>query len=118
MAATYGIAYLVAVAWTLYAPHSIAGLGFGMLFFWGMLAAMGVRKFMHFRRINTLVDNETSRRITSMAVDFMICAVFMGIRFNTLQDILGSLRAVGPCRYAADSRPVPVVRAAFSGVRF
>ncbi len=88
MAATYGIAYLVAVAWTLYAPHSIAGLGFGMLFFWGMLAAMGVRKFMHFRRINTLVDNETSRRITSMAVDFMICAVFMGIRFNTLQDIL------------------------------
>ena len=88
MAATYGLAYLVAVAWTLYAPQALRGLGFGMLFFWGMLVAMGVRKFMKARRINTLLDNETCHRITNMTVDFMICSVFMGIQFSTLQDIL------------------------------
>lgn len=65
MAATYGLAYLVAVAWTLYAPQALRGLGFGMLFFWGMLVAMGVRKFMKARRINTLLDNETCHRITT-----------------------------------------------------
>lgn len=88
MAATYGLAYLVAVAWTLYAPQGLRGLGFGMLFFWGMLVAMGVRKFMAARRINALLDNETCHRLTNMTVDFMICSVFMGIRFNSLQDIL------------------------------
>lgn len=88
MAATYGIAYLIALAWAVYAPPILADLGFGLLFFWGMLAAMLVRKFMRFRRINTLLDGETTRRITSTTVDFMICAVFMGIRVSTLQDIL------------------------------
>ena len=88
MAATYGIAYLIALAWAVYAPPILADLGFGLLFFWGMIAAMLVRKCMQFRHINTLLDGETTRRITSTTVDFMICAVFMGIRVSTLQDIL------------------------------
>lgn len=88
MAATYGLGYLVAVAWTLYAPQGLRGLGFGMLFFWGMLIAMGVRKLMVMRGIHTLLDDATCHRLTNMLVDFMICAVFMGIRLSSLQDIL------------------------------
>lgn len=88
MAAAYGLAYLIALAWAAYAPPVLADLGFGLLFFWGMLAAMCVRRFMRFRGLTRLIDGETTRRITSMTVDFMICAVFMGIRVSTLQDIL------------------------------
>ena len=88
MAATYGVAYVFGVIWTMFAPTALKAFGFGMMFLWGMLVAMAIRKFMVARRIDSLLDNETTHRITNMTVDFMICAVFMGIRFSSLQNVL------------------------------
>ena len=88
MAATYGAAYVFGVIWTMFAPAALKAFGFGMMFLWGMLVDMGIRKFMVARHIDNLLDNETCHRITNMTVDFMICAVFMGIRLSSLQDVL------------------------------
>lgn len=88
MAGTYALAYLVGVLWTLYMPKGLSGLGFGMVFFWGMLIAMGVRKIMVWTGCIRLLDDATCHRLTNMLVDFMICSVFMGISLKSLEDVL------------------------------
>lgn len=87
MAGTYALAYLVGVAWTLYMPEKMKDFGFGMMFFWGMLIAMGIRKIMRWTGCIHLLDDATCHRLTNMLVDFMICSVFMGISLKSLEDI-------------------------------
>ena len=87
MAGTYALAYLVGVVWTLYMPGIMKDLGFGMMFFWGMLIAMGIRKIMVWTGCIHLLDDATCHRLTNMLVDFMICSVFMGISLKSLEDI-------------------------------
>ena len=53
MAGTYALAYLVGVVWTLYMPEKMKDFGFGMMFFWGMLIAMGMRKIMRWTAAST-----------------------------------------------------------------
>ena len=66
----------------------IAGLGFGLTFCWGMFLAMLLRKFMGKIDILHLIDGETTRRLVGGSVDFMICAVFLGIEMRALQEVL------------------------------
>ncbi len=87
MAGTYALAYLVGVVWTLYMPEKMKYFGFGMMFFWGMLIAMGIRKIMRWTGCIHLLDDATCHRLTNMLVDFMICSVFMGISLKSLEDI-------------------------------
>ena len=69
-------------------PAGIAGLGFGLTFCWGMFLAMLLRKFMGKIDILHLIDGETTRRLVGGSVDFMICAVFLGIEMKALQEVL------------------------------
>ena len=69
-------------------PAGIAGLGFGLTFCWGMFLAMLLRKFMGKIDILHLIDGETTRRLVGGSVDFMICAVFLGIEMRALQEVL------------------------------
>ena len=71
-----------------YMPAGIAGLGFGLTFCWGMFLAMLLRKFMARVDILHLIDGETTRRLVGGSVDFMICAVFLGIEMEDLQEVL------------------------------
>ena len=89
MFALYGAAYAWGLAWFLYMPKGINGLGFGLVFCWGMFLAMITRKIMKKIKINHLIDPETTRRLTGTTVDFMICAVFMGIEVQELSDVAG-----------------------------
>ena len=87
MFAIYGAAYCFGVAWFVYLPRSIAGLGIGLIFCWGMFIAMLTRKMMRFLHIEHLIDSESVRRLTGVTVDFMICAVFMGIHVAALREV-------------------------------
>lgn len=88
MAAIYGVAYLFGLMFAKYMPAGIAGLGFGLTFCWGMFLAMLLRKFMGRIDILYLIDGETTRRLVGGSVDFMICAVFLGIEMKALQEVL------------------------------
>lgn len=87
MATIYGIAYLLGLLWFSYMPKGINGLGFGYMFLWSMgLSALFYRiavkgNFQH------MVDNETVRRFVGTSVDFMICAVFLGVQVKALQGV-------------------------------
>ncbi len=87
MFAIYGAAYCFGVAWFVYMPKGISGLGFGFLFMWGMLFAMLTRIIMRKLNIIHLIDGESIRRLTGVTVDFMICAVFMGIHVVALHEV-------------------------------
>jgi len=88
----YGAGYVFALAWATFSwPESIEkvrGLGFGMLYVWGMLAGVITRKTLRKIKSCHVLDNSTTRRITGTTVDFMICAVFLAIGINDIQQII------------------------------
>ena len=83
----YILGYLFALFWSVNMPKGIAGLGFGLLYAWGMIAAIIVKKVLQSMDKMYIVDADTVRRITGTTVDFMICAVFMGITIADIQAI-------------------------------
>ena len=87
MATVYALAYAFGVWWLCTMPKGINGLGIGMIFAWGMFFAMIARKLMAKFDLIHLLDGETTRRLTGATVDFMICAVFMGIQVRQLQEV-------------------------------
>lgn len=88
MAALYSVGYMFALAWSINLPKGISGLGFGLLYTWGMIAGLITRKTLaKIDRIHIL-DGATTKRITSSTIDYMICAVFMGISMSDIQAIL------------------------------
>ena len=87
MATLYALAYAFGVWCLCTMPKGINGLGIGMIFAWGMFFAMIARKLMAKFDLIHLLDGETTRRLTGATVDFMICAVFMGIQVRQLQEV-------------------------------
>ena len=84
----YILGYLFALVWTVEMPKGISGLGFGLLYAWGMIAAIIVKKAMQAMDKFHIIDSDTVCRISGTTVDFMICAVFMGITVGDIQAIL------------------------------
>lgn len=102
MAAIYAIAYCFGLAWSLNMPQGFNGLGFGLLFTWGMFFAIVIRMIMTKVNLIYLVDPGTIRRITNTSVDYMICAVFMAISFSDLKAvIIPFFSAVGAAAFAS-----------------
>ena len=85
--ALYGGAYLFGLLWTVYMPKGVSGLGYGYMFFWSLMLAGIVHRILTKLDLQHMVDNETVRRVVSTSVDFMICAVFMGIQVKALQAV-------------------------------
>lgn len=87
MGILYAAGYVFALAWSIKMPQGLNGLGFGLLYAWGMIAGIIFRKVLG--RINKLhiIDSPTTRSITGSTVDYMICAVFMGITIADIQAI-------------------------------
>lgn len=88
MAGLYAVGYMFALAWSVKLPQGINGLGFGLLYTWGMIAGIITRKLLDKSGNLHILDPATTRRITSSTVDFMICAVFMGISISDIQAVL------------------------------
>ncbi len=80
----YGIAYAFGVAWSVYLPASMGALGISFLFFWtlgfGNIARMLFKAF----DISHIIDQQTTKRITSFTVDFLFCSVFLGIMVSDI----------------------------------
>ena len=53
-----------------------------------MIAGLITRKVLDKIDCLHVLDNSTTRRITSSTIDYMICAVFMGISMSEIQAIL------------------------------
>ncbi len=88
MGAMYGLGYMFALAWSINMPQGINGLGFGLLYAWTMIFGIICRKLLAKGDKIFLLDPATTRRITGSTVDFMICAVFMGISVSDVMAVI------------------------------
>jgi len=88
MAGLYGVGYVFALTWSMHMPQGINGLGFGLLYTWGMIAGLLTRKVLDKIDCLHVLDNSTVRGVTSSTIDYMICAVFMGISMSDIQAII------------------------------
>ncbi|WP_136796356.1 MULTISPECIES: sodium/glutamate symporter [Desulfosediminicola] len=88
MAALYAVGYMFALAWSVNFPPGVSGLGFGLLYTWSMIAGIITRKTLDKIGNIHILDPATTRRITSSTIDYMICAVFLGISMSDIQAIL------------------------------
>lgn len=88
MGVIYALAYCFGLAWSLYMPAGINGLGYGLLFTWGMCIAMIVRVFLTKIDVMHVIDQNTIKRITNSSVDYMICAVFLAISVSDIQVVI------------------------------
>lgn len=88
MAALYAVGYMFALAWSVYMPQGVNGLGFGLLYTWGMIAGLITRKTLQKINCMHIIDPATTRRLTSSTIDLMICAVFMGISMSDISAVL------------------------------
>lgn len=88
MAGLYGVGYVFALTWSIHMPQGVNGLGFGLLYTWGMIAGLVTRKVLNQIDCLHVLDNSTVRGVTSSTIDYMICAVFMGISMSDIQAII------------------------------
>ncbi len=84
----YGITYIIAFMWTMKMPTEFKPLGFGLCFIWATFVGMYAKKIIIKRKKQHLLDQETIRRLTGITVDFMICAVFLGIQLGDITNII------------------------------
>ncbi len=69
-------------------PKSLSGLAFGFLFAWGLCAAMAFRKVLNAFGGNSLIDENTLRRLTGVTVDYMVISVMMAVQVSALKNYL------------------------------
>ncbi len=86
--AVYLLAYFFGIWWLKTMPSGIAPLGIGMMFLWGMIISKIVRAVGSALKLDSMFDEASIRRFTGLSVDFMVAAVFMGIEFKAIQNML------------------------------
>jgi glutamate:Na+ symporter, ESS family len=92
-----GLAFQVAIVMTVYfvtyfaclglkaiLPASIKAVAFGLMFMWGMIIAFIARFILKKLGLSRFMDNNVQRRITGVAVDFMIVATLMAVQVATV----------------------------------
>ena len=62
-------------------PGPIKALAFGLMFLWGMLIAVAIRLILGKLGLTVYLDNNVQRRITGIAVDYMIVATLIAVKF-------------------------------------
>lgn len=91
MLAAYGFTYILALAILTYTPSAIASMAFGMFFFLGLLVAQLIRKIITTLKADYMLDNGTTKAMTSACVDLLICSVFMGINTANVMPFIAPL---------------------------
>jgi glutamate:Na+ symporter, ESS family len=81
---TYFITYFVTLGIKAAFPAGLKGLAFGLMFIWGMIIAVMARAILKKMGVAHYLDNNVQRRITGMAVDFMVVSTLMAIKVATL----------------------------------
>ncbi len=97
--AILGVAYIITNGWLVFMQSVIGdarplGVAVGVIFshnlffFWGLVICVLIRLLMERLRIGHFIDNDTQKRITGSAVDFMVVGTIMSIQFSVLLEFL------------------------------
>ncbi len=78
--ATFFITYFACLGLKMILPGPIKALAFGLMFLWGMIIAVIIRLILGKLGLIVYIDNNVQRRITGIAVDFMVVATLMAVK--------------------------------------
>lgn len=82
--AVYFLTYFETIGLKAILPPAFQGLAWGMMFLWGMITAAIVRKILVKLDLTKYMDNNIQRRITGVAVDYLIIATLMAVKVATI----------------------------------
>ncbi len=74
------ITYFVCLGMKAVLPGPIKAIAFGLMFLWGMIVAAIIRFILGKLGLTVYLDNNVQRRITGVAVDFMVVATLMAVK--------------------------------------
>ncbi|MGI9483893.1 MAG: sodium/glutamate symporter, partial [Hyphomicrobiales bacterium] len=103
--AILGVAYIITNYWLVLMQSIIGdsrplGVAVGVIFshnlffFWGLVFCVIIRATMERLGISHFIDNDTQKRITGSAVDFMVVGTIMSIKFAVLVEFLAPVLLV------------------------
>jgi ESS family glutamate:Na+ symporter len=78
---TLFITYFACLGLKVILPGPIKALAFGLMFLWGMFIAVTIRFILGRLGLTVYLDNNIQRRITGVAVDYMIVATLIAVKF-------------------------------------
>jgi len=84
MIAVYFVTYYACLGLKAVLPGPIKALAFGLMFFWGMIIALIVRFILSKIGLVKYIDNNIQRRITGVAVDYMVVATLMAVKITAV----------------------------------
>ena len=65
-------------------PSDVSGLGFGLMYMWGMFLAIFLRKLIVRAKVDHLVDDQVIHRLNGLFVDFMMVTALMSVQWGVL----------------------------------
>lgn len=77
---TFFITYFACVGLKSILPASMKGIAFGLMFLWGLIVASIIRFILGKLGLTIFIDNNVQRRITGIAVDFMVVATLIAVK--------------------------------------
>ena len=100
-----GVAYIITNYWLVFVQSIIGdarplGVAVGVIFshnlffFWGLVVCAIIRAILERLGIDHFIDNDTQKRITGSAVDFMVVGTIMSIKFAVLVEFLAPVLLV------------------------
>ena len=82
--AVYFLTYFETLGLKAILPPTLKALAWGLMFMWGMMTAAIIRLILKQIGITKFMDNNIQRRITGVAVDFLIVATLMAVKITTI----------------------------------
>ncbi len=65
-------------------PSDVSGLGFGLMYMWGMFLAIFLRKIIVRAKVDHFVDDQVIHRMNGLFVDFMMVTALMSVQWGVL----------------------------------
>lgn len=81
---TFAITYFACVGLKMILPGPIKAIAFGLMFLWGMIIAAIIRLILGKLGLAVYIDNNVQRRITGVAVDYMVTATLIAVKIAVL----------------------------------
>jgi len=82
--AVYFLTYFETLGLKAILPPAFKPLAWGLMFMWGMITAVIIRLILQKLNLTKYMDNNVQRRITGVAVDYLIVATLMAIKLVTI----------------------------------
>ncbi len=81
---TLFITYFACLGLKAILPGPIKAIAFGLMFLWGMTIAAIIRFILSKLGLAVYLDNHIQRRVTGVAVDYMVVATLMAVKFTVV----------------------------------